>query len=256
MIVSLFLLAYCAVVHISFSILIHFTTGAGRCPSDMVPFLHTQLITVASDGLARPGRGRVTSVAFAPNGISWFVRYDSKVCIWGPEISTFPSTFQYLVHELETNHPRKDECIDFVAFGLHDLLLVRYENGNSSMILPDNPAIRSQISSELIQGVEDRLQAGWILGNRTTLCGFDTNRWFIEWRRGSSAEFSYSLGINEDEDLERVKKVLSGVGSDANAVRNNETAQLVSRTRLHYRRQLLTVIDCGQLKICSAILPE
>ena len=222
----------------------------------MVPFLHTQLITVASDGLARPGRGRVTSVAFAPNGISWFVRYDSKVCIWGPEISTFPSTFQYLVHELETNHPRKDECIDFVAFGLHDLLLVRYENGNSSMILPDNPAIRSQISSELIQGVEDRLQAGWTLGNRTTLCGFDTNRWFIEWRRGSSAEFSYSLGINEDEDLERVKKVLSGVGSDANAVRNNETAQLVSRTRLHYRRQLLTVIDCGQLKICSAILPE
>lgn len=221
-------------------------TGAARAPSDMIPFLHTQLITVASDGLARPGRGRVTSVAFAPNGISWFARYHTNVCIWGPDINSFPSTFQYLVHELENNHPRKDECLDFVAFGAHEFLLVRYENGNTSMILPQNPAVRSQISTELIQGIEEKLQGGWTIGNRTSLCGFDTNRWFIEWKRGGSAQFAYSTGLGEStkQDLERIQKVLSGVGSNAAAVMNNQTAQLVSIARFRDRE----VTDCHRLR--------
>ncbi|KAI1621575.1 hypothetical protein EDD37DRAFT_124182 [Exophiala viscosa] len=201
---------------------------SARCPNEMVPYLQTQLITVASDGLARAGRGRATFVAFAPNGTSWFIRYDSNQCIWGPDPSAFPSTWQSLIHELETGHPRKDECIDFVAFGQHDILLVRFENGNSHMALPQDPAVRSQISQALIDEVSSRLQAGYTLGNRTTLCEFDTNRWFIEWKRGTMAEFRYSMGIGQPQDLETVKRVLSGVGSDAGLVASNETAQLVS----------------------------
>lgn len=199
----------------------------------MVPELSTKVVTVGSNGLAVPGRGRATFVAFAPNGISWFIRYSTKLCLWGPNESSFPSTWQSLVDDLERNHPRKDECIEFVAFGLHDILLVRFENGNSQMILPENPAVRSRISAELIQEVKDRLQAGWTLGNRTTLCAFDTNRWFIEWKRGSSAVFAYNMGTGEaaNEEQGRVQKVLSGVGSDAGLVASEQNAQLVGSAR-------------------------
>lgn len=220
---------YYAAVRASINGLTYIAIGSARCPQDMIPFLHTQLITVASDGLARAGRGRATFVAFAPGGIGWFIRYSTNQCIWGPDISSFPSTWHSLIRELEASHPRKDECIDFVAFGRHEILLVRYENGNSAMALPEDPAIRSQISEELIREVEERLQAGWTLGNRTTLCEFDTNRWFIEWKRGTMSEFRYSTGIGdlESEDLERVKKVLSGGGGNAGSLAGNQTAQLV-----------------------------
>ncbi|KAI0121097.1 hypothetical protein BJ170DRAFT_145437 [Xylariales sp. AK1849] len=209
--------------------LTHNRAWSARCPQDMTPFLHTQLVTVGPDGLARMGRGHATSVAFAPGGTSWFIRYNSNQCLWGPDPSTFPRTWRSLIDDLERNHTRKDECIDFVAFGLHELLLVRFENGNSHMALPEDPAVRSQISAELVREVEERLAAGWTLGNRTALCEFDTNRWFIEWIRGTSAVFSYNMGGGErnNEDLERVKRVLSGVGSDAGLVANRQTAQLI-----------------------------
>lgn len=206
----------------------------------MVPLLQNQLVHV-SGGLAHPGRGHAKFVAFAPDGVHWFIRYSTNMCIWGPDIEGFSSTFRSLVHELETTHPRKDECIDFVAFGPHDLLLVRYENGNSQMLLPDHPGLRSQISAELIREVEERLQAGWTLGNRTTLCSFDTNRWFLEWKRGSDAVFKYSTGIGQSEDLARVQRVLSGVGNDAAVVANNEAVQLVGPSPFNDRRWLLTV---------------
>jgi hypothetical protein len=164
-------------------------------------------------------------------------------------------TWQNLVRELEATHPRKDECIDFVAFGVHDILLIRYENGRSQMILPEQPALRSQISTELIGEVDERLQAGWTLGNRTSLCSFDTNRWFIEWRRGTSSEFRFSLGLEDKDiaDLERVKRVLSGVGSNAAEVINSQTAALVGPARLHHTEVAANLIDCGKLEICSTI---
>ncbi|KAI8632728.1 hypothetical protein F5Y19DRAFT_418692 [Xylariaceae sp. FL1651] len=201
---------------------------SARGPQDMMPHLHNQPIIIGPDGLARTGHGRVTFVAFAPDGTSWFIRYNTNQCLWGPEASTFPSTWRSLIADLEQNHPRKDECIDFVAFGLHELLLVRFENGNSHMVLPEDPAVRGQISTELVQEVEERLAAGWTFGNRTTLCGFDTNRWFIEWKRGTTAEFRYSMGGGErsKQDLERVTRVLSGVGSDAGLVASHQNAQL------------------------------
>ncbi|KAI1264467.1 hypothetical protein F5Y18DRAFT_82606 [Xylariaceae sp. FL1019] len=208
----------------------HAGDWSARGPSDMMPHLNTEIVTRGSNGLAQMGHGRVTSVAFAPNGTSWFIRYDTKQCLWGPHPDAFPSTWRSIIDDLERNHPRKDECIDFVAFGLHELLLVRFENGNSMMFLPDNPAVRNQISAEFIKEVEERLAAGWTLGNRTTLCAFDTNRWFIEWRRGSDAVFKYSMGLGDrnQEDLARVQKVLSGAGNNPAAVANNEAAQLAA----------------------------
>ncbi|KAK9413171.1 hypothetical protein SUNI508_11947 [Seiridium unicorne] len=122
-------------------------------------------------GLVRMGRGHATSLAFGPGGTCWFVRYNTNQCIWGPDISAFPSTWKSLIGNLERSHPRKDECIEFVAFGQYEILLVRFENGNSHMALPDDPAVRSQISSGLIQEVEERLAGGWTLGNRTALVG-------------------------------------------------------------------------------------
>ncbi|KAF7531445.1 hypothetical protein G7054_g8856 [Neopestalotiopsis clavispora] len=208
----------------------HNREWAARCPKDMVPFLHTQLTVVGSNGLASLGRGHVTFVSFVPDGTGWFARYSSNQCMYGPDISAFPSTWKVLVHELEQNHPRKDECIDFAAFGQHELLLVRFENGNSQMVLPEDLAVRSRISAELVREVEERLADGWTFGNRTTLCGFDTRRWFIEWIRGSSAIFRYNTGDGEKskEDLERVKSVLSGVGSDAALVASHNNAHLIA----------------------------
>lgn len=223
----------------------------------MVPFLHTQLAVVGSNGLVSVGRGHVTFVSFVPDGTGWFARYSSNQCIYGPDISAFPSTWKVLVHELEQNHPRKDECIDFAAFGQHELLLVRFENGNSQMVLPEDLAVRSRISAELVREVEERLADGWTFGNRTTLCGFDTKRWFIEWVRGSSAIFRYNTGDGEKskEDLERVKSVLSGVGSDAALVASHNNAHLVSLSfQKSFRGCLLTLPqDRGQFGLRSTV---
>ncbi|KAI0405484.1 hypothetical protein F4802DRAFT_561979 [Xylaria palmicola] len=200
-----------------------------RCPGDMLPHLHAQNVIVGADGYAHPGRGRPVFVAFAPDGECWFIRYSTNQCLWGPAEHKFPSTWRSLVGDLERSHPRKDEYIEFVAFGRHELLLVRFENGNSLMLLPQNQALRSCISTGLIQEVETRLAAGWTVGNRTALCEFDTNRWFIEWKRGTSAEFSFNMGEGErsKQDTERVMKVLKGVGNDPTLVASHQNAQLI-----------------------------
>ncbi|KAI0187054.1 hypothetical protein EV127DRAFT_437240 [Xylaria flabelliformis] len=205
---------------------------SARGPPDMMPYLHTQNTIIGSDGLVHPGRGRAIFVAFAPGGTCWFIRYNTGQCLWGPDLPAFPSTWKSIVDDLERNHPRKDECIEFVAFGQHEMLLLRFENGNSLMVLPENPVVRSRISTELIQEVEGRLAAGWTLGNRTTLCEFDTNRWFIEWKRGTIAEFRFSMGSGErsNQDKERVMKVLSGIGNDAALVASHQNAQLIAAT--------------------------
>lgn len=197
----------------------------------MLQYLPTELITRGPNGIVSPGRGRVTFATFAPDKNAWFIRYDTKQCYWGPGVDRFPPTWKAVIRELEEGHPRKDECIDFVAFGLHDLLLVRFENGNSLMRLPEDPATRVRISKDLIEEVEERLAAGWTFGNRTTLCTVDTERWFLEWKRGSVAEFKFSMGLDHADELPRVQAVLNGVGNNAAAVTNSETAQLVSCTR-------------------------
>ncbi|GAW12815.1 hypothetical protein ANO14919_021860 [Xylariales sp. No.14919] len=203
---------------------------SARGPQDMMPYLYAQNSAVGPDGLPRPGRGRPSFVAFAPGGTCWFIRYSTNQCLWGPGPQAFPSTWRSLVDDLERSHPRKDECIEFVAFGQHEVLLVRFENGNSLMLLPDNPALRSRVSTDLVKEVEERLAAGWTLGNRTALCEFDTNRWFIEWKRGTMAEFRYNMGPGEKSkrDMERVSKVLSGEGNDAALVASHQSAQMAA----------------------------
>ncbi|KAI0103921.1 hypothetical protein GGR51DRAFT_236133 [Nemania sp. FL0031] len=206
------------------------TDWSARGPQDMLPYLQVQNITTGPDGLVREGRGRPIYVAFVPGGIGWFIRYSSKQCLWGPGPQVFPSTWRLAVADLERNHARKDECIDFVAFGLYELLLIRFENGNSLMLLPDDPALRSRISTSLIKEVEERLKDGWTLGNRTSLCWFDTNRWFIEWKRGTDNIFRYNMGEGEKSirDMERVTKVLSGEGNDAALVASHQNSQMIA----------------------------
>lgn len=206
-----------------------FKAGSARGPSDMMLYLQAEHMTIGPDDLARPGRGRATFVSFVPGGTAWYIRYSTNQCLWGPDIKAFPSTWRSIMHDLDRNHPRKDDCIEFVAFGPHEVLLIRFENGNFLMQLPEDPAVRSRISPDLIKEVEERLAAGWTLGNRTALCEFDTNRWFIEWKRGTGAEFRYSMGCDEQskQDTERVTKVLSGVGNDPALVASQQNAQLV-----------------------------
>ncbi|KAI1186512.1 hypothetical protein F5B17DRAFT_403634 [Nemania serpens] len=203
---------------------------SARGPSDMMLYLQAEHMTIGPDDLARPGRGRATFVSFVPGGTAWYIRYSTNQCLWGPDIKAFPSTWRSIMHDLDRNHPRKDDCIEFVAFGPHEVLLIRFENGNFLMQLPEDPAVRSRISPDLIKEVEERLAAGWTLGNRTALCEFDTNRWFIEWKRGTGAEFRYSMGCDEQskQDTERVTKVLSGVGNDPALVASQQNAQLIA----------------------------
>lgn len=182
----------------------------------MIPFLHTDAL----------GRGSVRYVTFGQNN-AWFARYSSNVCIWGPTIEAFPKTFQDVVTALEKT-PRKDEAIDFVSFGMHELLLLRFENGNAKLILSDDPAVQARCSQTLIADVNKKLEEGWTIGNRTSLCPYDPEAYFIEWKRGTVATFSFNLGPGRQEELARVKNVLDGVGNDAYAVAKVQNAQLVS----------------------------
>ncbi|KAL0956956.1 hypothetical protein HGRIS_003057 [Hohenbuehelia grisea] len=196
-------------------------------PTTLLPFLKTQhVVDRPSEGTPR---GSCQYVAFTPKGSAWFARYSNKTCLWGPP-DALPSTFLNVVADLEAHHPRKDECIDFAVFGAHELLLLRFENGNSGMFLPDDPNLRRRISPDLVVEVEDRLKDGWTLGNRTALCHFDSARWFIEWKRGASAEFKYSAGEGDaaSEDLKRISKVLSGVGNNATLVADHQAADLAA----------------------------
>ena len=61
------------------------------------------------------------------------------MCLWGPEINAFPKTFRDVVRTLEREVARKDEVLDFVAFGLHEMLLLRFENGKSKLVLASSP---------------------------------------------------------------------------------------------------------------------
>jgi hypothetical protein len=64
--------------------------------------------------------------------------------------------------------------------------------------------------------------------DRTTLCQWDQERYFIEWKRETVAEFRFNMGAGRQEDLARVKSVFNGVGNDEAAVRQSQNAQLVS----------------------------
>ncbi|KAL0958712.1 hypothetical protein HGRIS_014042 [Hohenbuehelia grisea] len=198
---------------------------SARAPETLVPLLHTQFLSDTG-----PGRGYCQFVAFAPDGVSWFARFSSKTSLCGPARETLPATFRAIIADLDAHHPRQDACLDFVAFGAHDVVLVRFENGNSGMFLPEGKEARKGIDPGFVVEVEDRLKDGWTFGNRTTLCQNDSARWFIEWRRGPTAEFRFSTGEGEaaKEVLTRINKVLSGEGNNAAMVADHQAADMIA----------------------------
>jgi hypothetical protein len=190
----------------------------------MLPWLQTQLL----DHNNLLGRGSVKYVAFAPSNDAWFARYTNNQILFGPTLEAMPSTFQDIVKSLADTHQRKDHALDFVTFGAHEMIIVRYENGNSQLVLPTDETLRAQSNQALVDLVNKKLEEGWTVGNRTTLCQWDPERYFIEWKRGTVAEFNFNMGAGRTEDLARVKSVLDGVGNDENAVRRSQNATLVS----------------------------
>lgn len=160
--------------------------------------------------------------------MSYFVRYDRGTCLWGSDLETVPVTFRQVCEELQQTHQRQDECIDFVAFGLHDMLLIRYENGKSQLVVSEEPAKRALCSQALIEAVEQRIADGWTFGDRSSLCHCDARCYFIEWQKGSAAEFSYDFGSEERlDDLRIVQSVLSGEGNDVEYVRRCQAEEVV-----------------------------
>ena len=131
-----------------------------------------------------------------------------------------------MVAVLQTT-PRKDECIEFVAFGMHEPLLLLFETGNAKPIVSDDVKVQEKYSMPLIENINGKLAEGWTVGNRTTLCPYDPGAYFIEWKRGTVATFSFNMGAGRQEDLARVKSVLDGVGNNEAAVARSQNVQLV-----------------------------
>jgi hypothetical protein len=194
----------------------HHSTDDSYGPDDMIPLIKVDFL----------GRGRPFHVAFAPGGM-WFIRFKpigsgAATTVWGPacakaEPPVYPSSWVSLVDELRDapNVPRDEHAIDFVTFGCHDLIIVRFENGNAQICPPSDPALRAKCSETVIKLVEEKIKEGWTVGNRTTLCQYDPEQYFIEWRKGTQANFAFNVGTQEN--VTRVKNVLDLVGNDAAA---------------------------------------
>ncbi|KAK3078243.1 hypothetical protein LTS18_008081 [Coniosporium uncinatum] len=109
------------------------------------------------------------------------------------------------------------------------MLLIRYENGNSQLVVSEEPAKRALCSQALIEAVEQRIADGWTLGDRSSLCHWDARCYFIEWQKGSAAEFSYDFGCEERlDDLRMVQSVLSGEGNDVEYVRRYQAEEVAA----------------------------
>lgn len=88
--------------------------------------------------------------------------------------------------------------------------------------------MREKCSTALVEEINKKIEEGWTFGNRTTLCHYDPERYFIEWKRGTQVKFRFNLGRGREDDLASVKSVLDGVGNDEAAVQRSMNAQLVS----------------------------
>lgn len=136
----------------------------------MISWLNTDLL----------GRGSCKFVAFAPSNGTWFARYSNNVCLFGPELGDFPYTFSDIVKSLHETHQRKDQALGFVTFGVYEIIILSYENGNSQLVLPTDEELRAKSSPALVDEINTRLVEGWTVGDRTTLCQWDPERYFIE----------------------------------------------------------------------------
>jgi hypothetical protein len=185
---------------------------ARYCPIDLLPLIQVDLL----------GRGRPTHVAFGPGGM-WFVRFKGitsniGTTIWGPATAAatppiYSQNWVDIVLELRAadNIPRNEHVIDFVTFGCHDLLILRFENGNAQIRGPADEELLAKCQP-VIDLVREKLNDGWTVGNRTTLCQYDPTQYFIEWKKGVQCNFAFNVGTEENK--ERVLNVLNLVGND------------------------------------------
>jgi len=195
-------------------------------PVDLIPLVKVDLL----------GRGRPMHVAFGPGGM-WFARFKGVTSaigttLWGPATTeatppVYSKNWINIIEELRAaeNIPRDEHAIEFITFGCHDLLILRYENGNAQIYGPDDEEELAKCQP-VIDLVREKLNDGWTVGNRTTLCQYDPTQYFIEWKKGGQANFAFSVGTEENKN--RVLNVLNLVGNDAAAQAIAEQTSLVT----------------------------
>ncbi|KAF1988629.1 hypothetical protein K402DRAFT_402804 [Aulographum hederae CBS 113979] len=158
-------------------------------------------------------RGAVKFLSFHPDGNSWFIRYDrGNTCY----LTDQPKTFTDMVTELQ-ELPRAADLIDMCVYGHDDVLLVRFENGNSAIYTPEDPVKLNRVSQQLVNICNQRIADGWTFGDRTTLCPWDSRNYFIEWVKGTSAVFTYET--NDQEMTNTISSILNGEGNDTEYVK-------------------------------------
>lgn len=205
------------------------SSDAAYGTTDLIPLVKVDFL----------GRGRPEHIAYGPGGM-WFARFkgisiEAKTTIWGPatekaEPPIYSSTWVDLVEELRAapNIPKDEGCVDFVTFGCHEQLIVRFENGNTLMYVTDDPEVRAKCSEGVITLVTERIADGWTVGNGTTLCQYDPEQYVIEWKKGTQTYYTFNIGT--EENTTRVKNVVTLVGHDAAAQATMDSAAIVRRT--------------------------
>lgn len=180
----------------------------------------------------------IAHVAFTATG-GWFHRYTNGTVNWSNEkrsgTELMGAAFHAAVNQVRLENPeRKEHCITFVTFGYANTVLMRFENGNCRLCWegattqwdgihpPDHPYLDGEMAGEIARRTKDK----WILGENTTLCQTDKTKYFLEWYRGSEAQYFYKLG--DDQLHERIGGIIRGEGNNHRTVANAQNMQLVS----------------------------
>jgi len=84
---------------------------------------------------------------------------------------------------------------------------------------------------EVVKECVEKMNDGWTIGNKTSLCQNDPERYFLEWKKGTTISYTYDIGT--DEETRRVQNVVTLVGHDANAQALNDRARIVSQKSVY-----------------------
>lgn len=63
--------------------------------------------------------------------------------------------------------------------------------------------------------MKTKLEAGWTVGNKTTLCQWDPEQYFIEWKKETQVDYDFMVGT--PEEFVRVMNVVLLVRHDGEA---------------------------------------
>lgn len=186
------------------------------------------------------GRGRPVHIAYGPGGM-YFARFkaigsEAGTTVWGPPCEealppVYSTNWVNIVKALRAHEgvPKNEGAVDFVAFGCHDLLLIRYENGNAELHISDEPELAEKCKDlEVVKLCVEKFNDGWTVGNKSSLCQRDATQYFIEWKKGTQTFYNFNIGTAEE--TQRVKDVITLVGHDANAQAVNDRVAIVSQS--------------------------